>query len=297
MNVVALSEQVQELGKKKLDFTSVSCFPPRIQALLGDPATLEDSAKFNEVLAYTTSHSAIADILHKNPASDGMLRIVYPDANGHPLTEGLDRFLSRSLSGQALRDRLKYCSDWLAENFILEGKRVIDLGAGSGSYAFEALRVKGMAPQDFIWDCIDLDPDAIKVGEECAEKMSLQKNVLFRQGNFMSEKSATAPADFAVLIGVLCGMDKETATNCLLRSKAHLKEGGEIFAATLLLRSFEEDPLTFRVLCNIGGWQLRPKKMEQVEEIFTTSGYRILSINSERPGGSGQYAIVHAKKL
>ncbi|HDQ22868.1 MAG TPA: hypothetical protein ENN28_02715 [Candidatus Uhrbacteria bacterium] len=296
MTGLVLSEQVKELGKKQLDFSNVSCLPPRIQELLGDPFTLKDPKKFQEVLKYTTSKSEIARILHDNPASDAMLRIVYPDYNGHPLTDGLDYFLSHSLSGQALRDRLQICSSWLAKNFLLPQKRVIDLGGGSGSYAFESLRIAGRVPNGFIWECLDLDPIAIQIGEDRAKSLGIQNSVIFRHGNFMSAKSIQKLADFGVLIGVLCGMDKETSINCLERSKVHLKKCGEIFAATLLIQSFNEDPLTFRILCNIGGWQLRPKTIEDVKDIFKTAGFKIINIFSERPEGNGQYAIVHARR-
>jgi len=296
MASTSLSEQVKELGKKQLDFSLVSCLPRRIQELLGNPLTLEDPKKVEEVLQYTTSHSEIAKILHNNPASDAMLRIVYQDYNGHSLTGGLDYFLSRSLSGQALRDRLNFCSTWIAQRFIIENKKVIDLGGGSGSYAFESFRIKGSVPKNFYWDCLDLDEEAVRVGTEHAKIANLEDTLKFRQGNFMSEKSIGVLSDYAVLIGVLCGMDKPTAINCLERSKFHLKESGEILAATLLQRSFNEDPLTFRILCNIGGWQLRPKTEEQIKQIFFDAGYKIIKIYSERFNGAGQYAIVHAKR-
>jgi hypothetical protein len=294
--MTVLSEQVKEHGKKILDFRGIDCLPPRIQELLGDPLTLDSPEKLQEVLSFTTSNSEIAKILHNNPASDAMLRIVYPDFNGHPLTQGLDHFLSHSLSGQALRDRLQFCSSWIAEKFIQSHRRVIDLGGGSGSYAFEAFRIKGVVQEGFCWDCVDLDSSAIQIGQDRATSANLQNSIIFRQGNFMSDKSIEILADYGVLIGVLCGMDKETACTCLQRSRAHLKSGGEIFAATLLKQSFDEDPLTFRILCNVDGWQLRPKTKEDVKEVFISAGYKIIDIYSERPSGNGQYAIVHARR-
>jgi hypothetical protein len=296
METVVLSEQVKELGQKRLDFSKAGCLPRRVRELLGDPQTLADLRKLQEVLGYTTSHSEIAKILHENPASDAMLRIVYPDSKNCPRTAGLDRYLSQSLSGQALRDRLNVCSRLIAEKFVLPDKRVVDLGGGSGSYAFEAIRIKDLVPGSFVWECLDLDQDAIRAGIERAKKANLHASLVFRQGNFMSQKSVGSLSDYAVLIGVLCGMDRATAINCLDRSKLHLKKGGEIIAATLLTRSFEEDPHTFRILCNIGGWQLRPKTMEQVKDIFKTAGYSLIDVQSERTNGNGQYAIVHARK-
>lgn len=289
------SEQVEELGRRRVDFSGVDCLPPHIRDMIADTNTFDDP----EVLEYTTENSIIARILHANPASDAMLRLVYPDNNGSPLVDGLDRFLSRSLSGQALRDRLDVCSNWLAGHFVGQGKRIIDLGGGSGSYAFGALRhMRDCVPAPFVWDLLDLDLEALNCARTRAGDTGLTKVVKVRQGNFMSE-SAVLPdkADYAVLIGVLCGMDHDTAIAVLKRGKSHVKSGGEMLAATLLQRSFEEDPRTFRILCNVGGWQLRPKTPEQVTEIFRSSGWQIIGTMSERASGHGQYAIVHARAL
>jgi SAM-dependent methyltransferase len=286
---VLQSERVSQLAEQWIDFSEVECLPEEVRRYIGDPRLFSLAG----VLAYTTGHSKIAEILHQNPASDAMLRIVYPDTNGHPLTEGLDKFLSRSLSGQALRDRLDFCSQWLADYFVKSGKLVVDLGGGSGSYAFEALRRSGQSPPRFRWDILDLDLEAVVVAQLVARGAGLESAVTARHGNFM--KDVGPPADYAVMIGVLCGMDKATAVAVLKRAKAHLKPGGELLAATLLMRAFREDPRTFRILCNVGGWQLRPKEPAEVQQIFEDAGWQILSTMSERPGGDGQYAIVHAR--
>lgn len=284
------SRQVAALGEQFIDFSDVEFLPPDIRRLISDPATFGDPS----VLGYTASHSAIAQILHENPASDRMLRIVYPDTNGQPLTEGLDQFLSRSLSGQALRDRLDFCSRWLSVHFVQPGKHLIDLGGGSGSYAFKALQIK-KPPDGFVWRVVDLDAEAIYYCRRQATAEKLGGIVQAVLGNLMSSNSVGLPFDYAVLIGVLCGMDHDTAVNCLKRIRVHLKPCGELLAATLLTRAFKEDPKTFRVLCNVGGWQLRPKTLEEVKEIFRSADWQILEIASERPGNNGQYAIVHAK--
>lgn len=287
----SMSEQVLALAQQVVDFSGVDVeiLPPEISQLASRPETFGDP----RVLAYTTAKSTIAHILHRNPASDAMLRIVYPDTNGHPLTAGLDRFLSRSLSGQALRDRLTVCSAWLAEHFVKENKTIIDLGGGSGSYAFESLATKS-PPSGFRWRVLDLDGESLQFCNDLITVYDFQNVIETRQDNFMSTTSVDEKFDYAVLIGVLCGMDHDTAVKCLSRARDHLKPGGEIYTATLLQRAFDEDPRTFRLLCNIGGWQLRPKHLPKVQQIFQDAGWEITSIMSERENGHGQYAIVHA---
>ena len=287
-----LSPQVAELGKARLDFSDVDCLPSHLRDLLGDPERFSHP----QVLEHAVSSSRICDILHNNPANDAMLRIVYPDSDNQPTTDGLDRFLSRSLSGQALRDRLVFCSKWIAENFLREGKRLVDLGGGSGSYAFGALG-NGRRPAAFDWECIDMDRNSLELGKREAEKRGLEGMISFREANFMSEKSVDGKADFGVLIGVLCGMDEPTAVNCLRRCRLHLNPDGEVLAATLLKRSFEEDPRTFRVLCNVVGWQLRPKYEDEVIGVFRSAGYEVIDVMYERPSSPGQYAVVHARVL
>jgi len=296
MMAVECSPQVAILGHQQIDFSDLEWMPEDIRRMLGDPIGYEDP----RVLAWTTGNSLIARILHENPASDAMLRWVYPDRNGSPLAQPLDRILSRSPSGQALRDRLDICSVWLAEHFVCPGSSVGDLGGGSASYAFPAYAYKGGAPPGHIWEVVDLDPEALAIAEQRARDLGFEEVVRMRRVNFMRSESVTVQHDFAVLIGVLCGMDITTAVRCLEAAKRHLKPGGEILAATLLQRAFDEDPRTFRVLCNVGGWQLRPKQLEQVLDIFRIAGWDVQSVFSERAPytpGSGQYAIVHARAL
>jgi len=303
--IIVPSKQVIELGERNLvqEFSTVTCLPEEIRALIGDPQTFKDA----RVIAYTVGQSQICLILYKNPADDWMLRIVYYDDPSNPKTTGLDFFLSQSLSGQALRDRLHICSTWLAREFVKRNKKIVDLGGGSGSYFFEMLKHIPVIPSGFHWHVIDLDEVATQAGLVKAQERKLQDYIDFSVSSFTRKNELPGNdeerADYAVLIGVLCGMDEKTAVNCLRSAREHVKDGGEILAATLLQSSFDEDPCTFRILCNVGGWQLRPKSKETVIKIFEDAGWKIRKVMSERPEdrqkfpGDGQYAIVHAIKI
>ncbi|MFH1789690.1 MAG: hypothetical protein ABH832_01335 [bacterium] len=292
---------VEWLGTLKIDFTSWVCLPEEVRIAVGDPNLWHESKQ--DLGRWFTSRSRICHILATNPASDEMLRIVYPYQ--HKLKKSADDFFALSLSGQALRNRLEFCTRWMAENWLsnINGRKmvVVDLGGGSGSYGILSMQRARLDPalfgERFIWRCVDLDKAALGAGQGMAKAMQVSKAFRFDQHNFVKDDSRPASellADYGVLIGVLCGMTPEEAVFCLERAKIHLKPKAELFAATLLTRAFEEDPCVFRVLSNVLNWHLRPKTELQVRDIFHRAGWKIQEVYSERDGGNGQYAIVHA---
>lgn len=295
------SEKVAALGELDLrvNFTRLDVFhrfPEEVGVLLGDPETLRNETLKQSVLSYTTTVSLICYILHHNPASDSMLRIVYPDRNSQPIPPDrwLDLLLSRSFSGQALRDRLDLCSGLLAREYFRSNTRGVDLGGGSGSYFFEAARL-GSLPTGLLHVVIDLDPEALAAARWRVQSDGLALFFQTLEANFMKNfPAADKLYDYAVLIGVLCGMDHETAVRCLVAARKYMKPGGKILAATLLQRAFDEDPVTFWLLCCIGGWQLRPKSDEEVLNVFAEAGWTVESVLSERASDPGQYAIIQA---
>jgi|GEM_PF-5396028 len=217
---------------------------------------------------------------------------------------GVDAKLSGSLSGQALRDRLEFVSrlaaNWLRDRLVTDTVRVIDFGAGPAPYAIEAIK---QLPPDLrprlLWNCLDLDGEAMRIGEERAREEGFKRYIHLHEADFLASKSYPTDdrelADFGLMIGILCGMTPEQSVRCLQKVKPYFKPKGELVAATLLQRAFDEDQDTFRVLCGYLGWQLRPKTEEKVMDIFQNAGWEIIQILSERPGGKGQYAVVHAR--
>lgn len=292
---IKLIERTEEITKLFLDFSSISCIPHEIGQLLGDPVKFRDL----KVLQFFLQNSEISRILYKNPADFEMLERVYFGSSIRTgKGNGVDEWLSGSLPGQALRDRLKTVTDWLSEKlpvFLDQNGRhfkLVDFGSGPGPYAFET--IKKMGRSDLHWDCVDIDRLALAIGSIRAEKFDLQEKVTFRSANFM-RVFPEQKGNFGLMIGILCGMTKSDAINCLSVLREHLEKDSEFLVATLLTKSFEEAPEVFRVLCNVIGWQLRPKTISEVEEIYSLANAKVINIFSERDGGDGEYAIVHAK--
>lgn len=293
--------RVAELGLERLDFSKEDAFPPEIQKMLGCPERYKDE----DVLRFLLRQSEICRILRKNPADFEMLDAVYfgEFVRVDPHTNGVDRFLANSLSGQALRDRLDVIPRMTADILrprLEDGEtvKVLDLGAGPGPYAFPTIALLGEFAKQLQWECVDIDRLALDLGAFRAKDLGLERIITFRRANFMSRNSFPAPgdeADFGLLVGILCSMTMEESVACLKKVRPHFKAGAEVIVPTLALQAFLEDKLTFRVLCNVLGWELRPKTIEEVEEVFSEAGYKKIGIYSERDNGTGQYAIVHAR--
>lgn len=294
MSNKSVSEQIADLGRQAISFVGIEVIPKEIQHLL------ENDWKNPKVLDFFINNSEVCRILFKNPADFEMLEIAYFGKSVRGKTNGVDKFLGESLSGQALRDRLRVVSDMTA-NWLLNKQniRVIDFGAGPAPYAIETIKKLQGQVNNLLWRCLDLDRLALAIGRERVADAGLDKIISFEEANFMSRdfypESPDEQADFGLMIGILCGMTCEEATNCLRKVQPHFKKGGEIIAATLLKQSFEEDPQSFRIYCNVLNWQLRPKTTAEVRQVFENAGWKILNVSSERANGNGQYAIVHAK--
>lgn len=295
------SERVEELARDQtVSFRDVDCIPEPIRQLL------EKDWKHHSVLQFFLEHSEVCRILRKNPADWEMLEIAYfcKSVRGMANVNGLDTWLGNSLSGQALRNRLAVTSSLVAK--LLESRlslgrvKVVDFGSGPGPYAIKAVgQVTKELRDKLSWECIDLDQFALDLGEERVVKQGLERVINFHRANFMSRdsypKSVADLVDLGLMVGILCGMTCEEAVNCLRKVIPHFRQGGELIAATLLEKSFREDAEIFRIFCNVLGWQLRPKSIKEIEEVFRAAGYEIMGIHSERENGDGQYAVVHAK--
>jgi hypothetical protein len=296
---------VNWVGDLELDFSEwgTKDLTRAVRIALGNPRLWRESQ--NELTQILTRKSVICRILKANPASNEMLEIVYPYEVGLKLT--VDDCLALGLSGQALRDRLAFCSKWMADYWLsrVNGQKmtVVDLGGGSGRYGIEAIKLACLSPdvfkKRFRWICLDRDPEALRVGHILTNEAGVRSAFKFVPGNFFEPPTdSNDQGDLGVLIGVLCGMTPDEAIMCLKRIKTHMKPGAELLAATLKTQAFIEDPYTFRVLSNVLGWYLKPKTVDQVVEVFEKAGWEVNQVLSERNDGRpGQYAIVQALNI
>ena len=294
-------KMIENLLEWSLDYSGVPCFPRRLQNELSLGGPLSEQA-----VQYLVSNSVICDMAHNHPASFKITERVY--GLGRPGKVGLDEideWIAWGLGGQSLYNRLEFCgpllSDWLSSPSRIPQQPAVvaDLGGGPGTYGFRALKPFSATSKPANWKSIDCDEESLQLGRLRAHEAGLSDVVTFHNANFMSRSSYPQNeerADLLILIGVLCGMTPEVAVDCLRKIKPHGKEHAEILAATLLVKSFEEDPLVYQLLARLG-WTLRPKTSEKVEALFAAAGYQILNVYSERADGDGEYAIVRARIL
>ncbi|HRY60351.1 MAG TPA: class I SAM-dependent methyltransferase [Patescibacteria group bacterium] len=295
-------ERFEELMEMYVDYSNVECFPERIRRELSSTEPYDE-----DLIKFFKQNSPVAGEIATNPASDFITRTVYASTLPQmPPRYSIDDLLVYSPGGRALFNRLpaasKILAKWITEH---ESCDIVDLGGGSGSYAFKTIEIlskmKGFNSivKRISWTSVDIDSGAIELGKARSKADGLTGQVFFEEGNFMSKKFPTIDADLVVLIGVLCGMTPEVAVTCLEKVRRFIEtRNGEIYAATLLTRSFEEDPICFRIFAKLG-WHLKPKTEEEVRKVFNDAGYEIIDIHSERDTETervpGQYAIVRAR--
>jgi SAM-dependent methyltransferase len=192
-------------------------------------------------------------------------------------------------------------AQWVSDH---KGGAVLDLGGGSGSYAFRTIQILSATKagresmSDLSWNVVDMDGESLFAGGRKSKGEGLTGTVFFQNGNFMKHDFSTEAADKIILVGVLCGMTPELAVRCLKAAGRFLKPGGELLAATLTVQCFEEVPHVCQVLAKLG-WFLRPKTIYEVKKVFEAAGYHDIAISSERRDGEGniipgQYAVVNA---
>ena len=287
--------RVEELGRKFVDFSESG-------RVLGftrneiDYLSLPDGWGKNEIIDRLLIDSRVCRIVANNPASFEMLEFAYfgEFTNGDEATP-IDKWLNKRPAADALRNRIETVS-FMASKELWDASMVVaDFGSGPGRYA-ESVR----AMSDFVafrlWRCIDLDAYAIAIGRNSLAQYD--SRLKFERANFCAPESFPAEedkADLGLLIGVLCGMTEEQSVRLLQAIKPHFKSGGKLIAATLKVDAFEQDPESFRIYCNVLGWPLRPKTLDEVKSIFEAAKWEVESITSENGKRPGQYAVVECR--
>lgn len=235
------------------------------------------------VKKYFREHSFTTEVLMKNPATFKMLELIY---TGKDIQGAIDQYAFRSLSSQALRNRLSSVTDsvrTMIKMKVNKGNRmkVLNLGSGSGRDIIGILSEDSYIANVISVDCVDIDPEALQKGNELI-KGENYREINFIEGNFL-RLAYRKEIDLGLLIGVLCGLERRSCITVLKRIRRYFKEGAVLIASNVSKNMPEKDPFMSYLLKEITGWKLVYKTPEELHQIFEEAGYEWKGIFYDEP--------------
>lgn len=211
-------------------------------------------------------NSYIPRVLMRDPRTFQMLEVVYENNVSGPI----DEYMSNSVSGQALRNRLAAVIKnvgKIAE--YMDCRKMANFGSGTGR---DTIAIANYYSNLMSVVCADTDPEAIKTG------MSLAGNGKSININYVKKSFMNLPfkkeIDIGLMIGILCGLEKRNCLIVLRKVKKYFKPGGKLIVSNILTTARKKDPLMAYILENIIGWKLVYKTTDFLRELLEEAGYK-----------------------
>jgi SAM-dependent methyltransferase len=241
---------------------------------------------FQDVINYFQKNSLIIPALTENPGTYTMLEKMYHfERVGYPI----DQYFAMSMAGgQALKNRYDVVNNYAIHhiNEVLRSNEkclMLDIGSGPGRNGVDICLRNHLFRDRLKIDCIDIDKDAIALGEALIKRYGL-KNISF------VKKSMTAlnghypgTVDYAILIGVLCGLTFPERVGLLGKLKPYFKKGGRLIGASLLEEMAIQDLLCAYVLRETTGWGLQYPPVGELKKAFEAAGWHYVGYFQDTP--------------
>ena len=228
------------------------------------------------VVDHFQNNSEIIPALTENPGTYTMLEKMY---HLQPVKGVIDNyFLQCKAGGQALENRyhaINAKSFQLVELMLKRQRNcmAVDFGSGPGRHAIEMLKRRPDFEGRVSFDCIDIDPAAIAMGEGLVRESGIKKVKFIKRSMTKLHDLYRRNVDFGFLIGVLCGMNFEGKTDLLKVLRHYFSHGGKIIAAALSETMAEEDLLCAYNLRETAGWILQFMPRGEFKKAFEAAGW------------------------
>jgi len=234
---------------------------------------------------YFRKNSYISRVLMENPSTFRMLEAVYD--NNVDQNNAIDIYLSNSLSGQALRDRLSAVTDIVRKMVAgdRKNKKIANLGSGPG---YDTITVAKNNPMVSAV-CIDTDRDALTRGAHLAKVRNVN-NIEFIESSLMS-LSFKNEIDIGVMIGILCGLEKRNCVIVLKKVKKYFRPGGKLIVSNISTTARYGDPFMAYLLENVIGWKLVYKTTGFLREMIEEAGYKWDGVFYDEPNRFHSMAV------
>ncbi len=237
---------------------------------------LNEIEEGEEIKKYFLKNSIILPELVNNPAGfKGMEYFYGPCWFDKPI----DIYGWRSLTGQSLRNRLSSTVDFLVReiNFyvnIYGQTKILNLGSGLGRDSLITYRDNPKLCQQSKTICVDINLEAVIVGQRLATKHKLKTNIEFLPKNIL-DLPFEQEFDIGLLVGILCPLSDLAAIKVLKKIKKYFRPEAKLLAVVLTEEMLNRDLLTSYIVREIGGWKkLKFREKGTIRKLLQAAGYK-----------------------
>ena len=184
---------------------------------------------------------AMVERLRSNRPSGANTHTAGDPGTTHTFRDGVPSALDAEASARdstlCLAGRARNVAPYLGERIRLPEARVLlDVGGGSGIYAYEILRTHPLLR------AVILDrPEVLKVAEDCAREWGVWERVEFHPADLL--KDAYPSADVVLFSNVLHDWDVEDCRALVLRAAGSVSSGGSVLIHDVFLNDAMDGPL------------------------------------------------------
>ena len=231
----------------------------------------------SEVKEYFRENSQIIPALTENPGTYSILEKMY---HFEDVKKPIDIYFKMSKAGgQALRNRYDAVTNHAIAhlNEVLQKQShclVVDIGSGPCRNCVDMCLRNPSYRSKVSFDCVDIDPTAIGLGEKLFLRHKLTNFKFVRTSMIKMNGRYPGNIDYGLLIGVLCGLNRREKVRLLAKIKSYFKPGGCLMAAALLDEMAKEDLLCAYILRETTGWGLQYSPLGELKEVFEEAGWK-----------------------
>lgn len=197
--------------------------------------------------------------------------------NGVSHPSPADDYVLKSRAGRAVKSRLRA----LEKNIFSISREILqtqsnliigNFGSGPGRDLIDILSDHYKGSSRIRAVNIDKDNAALNRGAVMAKNRGVEKNIEFVCDS-LTRYRPREKFDMAVLVGVLCPLDRKTCVEVLSQLKKMVNPGGIIIASNATPEMEREDPFSYFIMRWLAGWHLIFKEETGLKEIFQEAGF------------------------
>ena len=197
----------------------------------------------------------------------------------------VDAYFLKSPAGHQIYERL--CSiqtrlpEWI-QSVSCNGHQICvdNIGSGPGRDMIGILAAHPNLRERVRVRCVDTDTTALEIGRKVARKRGLADCFSYQPVSMTDVEPL--PADFILLIGILCPLPLQTCRAILKQVRRLLKPRGIIVFSTALVKMVYDDPVTDFIM-RLHGWNMCYKTEAESVALASSTGWNVIGTFFDEP--------------